>query len=154
MIKIKQAHASDASTISSLTKSLLIEIEPNHTRKIESTNYEAVVTSLLEDKVIHIFLAYMNATPAGFITINQCASLYAEGYFGEISELYIKPEWRNMKFGRQLVARAKSLAVEKNWKSLEVGTPPDENSEAARRFYTQNGFSYMGSRMGCYLQNS
>ncbi len=151
MINITTATLLDIDSVSSLIKEFLSEIEPNYRQQIQATDYATIAGQLLSDNAIHILLALANSTPVGIITLNQCAALYAEGYFGEISELYVQPEFRNQKIGIQLINSARQHAMLRNWKSLEVGTPPRSNNSRAEKFYRANGFSDMGRRMGCYL---
>ncbi len=42
----------------------------------------------------------------GVITLHECAAIYAGGIFGEISELYVKPEFSSLKVGELLLASA------------------------------------------------
>ncbi len=46
------------------------------------------------------------------INLNECSAIYAGGKFGEITEFYVKPEFRSQDIGASLISRAKDFARE------------------------------------------
>ncbi len=84
--------------------------------------------------------------PVGFIALYEAYALYASGVFGTIPELYVRPKFRNGGIGLQLVAQAKSFALARGWKRLEVTTPPLPQFERTLAFYEREGFSISGGR--------
>lgn len=48
----------------------------------------------------------VDGTPVGVLTLNECAAIYAGGKFGEISELYVSPNYRSLGIGVRLVDEA------------------------------------------------
>ena len=67
--------------------------------------------------------------------------------FGEITELYIKPEFRSKRIGEELISQAKRFARERGWNALEVGAPDLPRSQRTVNFYLRNGFSEIGPRL-------
>jgi GNAT superfamily N-acetyltransferase len=84
--------------------------------------------------------------PAGFIALYESYALYAEGAFGTIPELYVRPEYRKNGFGLRLVAQAKSFGASRGWTRLEVTTPPLPHFDRTLAFYEREGFSISGGR--------
>ena len=88
-----------------------------------------------------IFVARESATDraVGFV------SLYTEGAYGTIPELYVRPEWRSQSVGKKLLEAAASFAFEKGWSRIEVTIPPLPEFDRVLRFYEANGFSITGA---------
>ncbi|WP_066342609.1 GNAT family N-acetyltransferase [Azohydromonas lata] len=82
----------------------------------------------------------------GFIALYESHALYAEGAFGTIAELYVRPQYRSHQLGLQLVSQAKSLGASRNWTRLEVTTPPLPQFDKTLSFYERDGFSISGGR--------
>jgi GNAT superfamily N-acetyltransferase len=83
----------------------------------------------------------------GMINLNECAAIYVGGKFGEVTELYVKPDFRSQKIGEQLIAKASGFARERGWSVLEVGAPDAPRSQRTVNFYLNNGFSEIGPRL-------
>jgi GNAT superfamily N-acetyltransferase len=94
----------------------------------------------------HVFVARDGARLAGFIALYEACALYAEGTFGTIPELYVRPGYRSQDLGRRLVDQAKSFAVSIGWKRLEVTTPPLPQFDKTLAFYEREGFAIAGGR--------
>lgn len=73
-------------------------------------------------------------------------ALYAEGAYGTIPELYIRPEYRSLNIGKYLLEKTKKFATSKNWKRLEVTTPPLPQFDRTLSFYENNSFEIAGGR--------
>jgi len=94
----------------------------------------------------HVFVARDDGRLAGFIALYESCALYAEGTFGTIPELYVRPGYRSQDVGRRLVDQAKSFAVSIGWKRLEVTTPPLPQFDKTLAFYEREGFAVAGGR--------
>ncbi|HEY8906099.1 MAG TPA: GNAT family N-acetyltransferase [Rhodoferax sp.] len=113
----------------------------------ESTYVAAAVQLLGDATKVWAILAKVGDRPVGVIVLNECAAIYAGGVFGEISELYVLPEFGNLDIGAALLAAADKLAAEKKWSVLEVGAPSLPRWQSTVDFYLNNGFSVIGPRM-------
>lgn len=94
----------------------------------------------------HVFVARDGARLAGFIALYESCALYAEGTFGTIPELYVRPGQRSQDLGRRLLDRAKAFAASIGWKRLEVTTPPLPQFDKTLAFYEREGFAVAGGR--------
>jgi GNAT superfamily N-acetyltransferase len=79
--------------------------------------------------------------------MNECAAIYAGGKFGEISELYVRPEYRSNGVAARLLEAAGKHAEECGWKRLEVGAPTQPAWERTLKFYLREGFEEVGPRL-------
>jgi GNAT superfamily N-acetyltransferase len=73
-------------------------------------------------------------------------ALYAEGAFGTIPELYVRPEYRSQGLGRSLLSQAMAFGSSRGWKRLEVATPPLPEFDRTLAFYEREGFAVTGGR--------
>lgn len=147
-IKIKMASPSDSDVVGELVYSLLMEFfaEQSHLFPIEKMK-NAAAELLLPGSGVWSFLAIDGDNVVGMINLNECSAIYAGGRFGEITELYIKPDFRSKKIGEKLISRAKEFAKEKAWEVLEVGAPDVPRCQRTVDFYLKNGFSEIGPRL-------
>lgn len=82
----------------------------------------------------------------GFVSMYESYALYAEGVFGTLAELYVRPAYRSQGIGHQLVEGAKAYGADRGWTRLEVTTPPLPQFERTLRFYEREGFAVTGGR--------
>ena len=147
---IQQATADDAAVVAVMVGELLTEIMDAIGNR--AFNFDlAETTARLEDFLVRekyfVFVARdAGSKPAGFITLCESDALYAEGTFGIIPELYVRPEFRSHELGRCLVAEAKAFGLSRGWSRLEVTTPPLPEFDRTLAFYERQGFSIAGGR--------
>lgn len=146
-VTISQASASDAQDVARLVAALLLELEPQAKAELAAMRIPEQAKSLLADQLIYAFIARLADEVIGVITLHRCAALYAGGVFGEISELYVLPEYRSLKLGKQLVNHAVKFAAAQGWQRLEVGAPPLAEFSRTQQFYEANGFICTGQRL-------
>ncbi|MDR3390683.1 MAG: GNAT family N-acetyltransferase [Sulfuriferula sp.] len=87
-----------------------------------------------------------DAAPVGFVSLTATVSLYAEGAFGIIPELYVQPAFRSGGAGQALLEASKAHGRNCGWRRLEVTTPPLPAFERTFGFYQANGFDVAGGR--------
>lgn len=147
---IQRAIAGDAQEIAVMVGELLSEIM--NAVGIQAFNFDlAETTSRLQDflnrEKYFVFVARGGSgNPAGFIALYESYALYAEGAFGTIPELYVRPEYRTNGLGLRLVSQAKSFGVSRGWTRLEVTTPPLPQFDRTLAFYEREGFAISGGR--------
>lgn len=83
---------------------------------------------------------------SGFVALYPSYALYAEGAFGTISELYVRPAYRSQTIGAALLDAVIQAARARGWTRLEVTTPPLPLFERTYRFYKRQGFTISGGR--------
>ena len=119
---------------------------------VQAFNFDlAETTSRLQDflnreKYFVFVVRIESGHPAGFIALYESYALYAEGAFGTIPELYVRPEFRTSGLGLGLVSQAKSFGASRGWTRLEVTTPPLPQFDRTLAFYEREGFSISGGR--------
>ena len=146
-IEVIEALEHNSKDVSELVKSLLLELAPAAKEEVEGSSLDNLTKDLLNSSKIWAFLAKKNETFIGVITLHECAAIYAGGVFGEISELYVKPEFRSSNIGDLLLSCAIEKGKTLKWKRLEVGSPPSSESPRTIRFYENKGFKCTGSRL-------
>lgn len=149
-IRIDHAHISDTPAIAAMVGELLDEImratgnQAFHFNLDETT---ALLKTLLEQGKYHVLVARdEEGTEVGFVSLCESFALYAEGAYGTIPELYVRPQQRSRQVGQQLIQAAKLFGQSKQWKRLEVTTPQLPQFDRTLAFYQREGFSVAGGR--------
>ncbi|HEY9146012.1 MAG TPA: GNAT family N-acetyltransferase, partial [Thiobacillus sp.] len=121
-IVIQRAHADDAPAVAVLAGELLAEIMD--TIGVQAFNFNLQETTerlagYLASETYFVFVARPDGgKPIGFVALSECHALYAEGAFGTIPELYVRPDYRTRKLGMRLVGEAKAFGAARGWKRL------------------------------------
>lgn len=149
-ITIHRATVDDSGEVAAMVGELLAEIMD--AIGTQAFNFDLAETTVrLRDFIdrdrYFVFVAREDTGSAvGFIALCESHALYAEGAFGTIPELYVRPGHRSREVGLALVSRARSFGRERNWKRLEVTTPPLPAFDRTLAFYEREGFSVSGGR--------
>jgi GNAT superfamily N-acetyltransferase len=148
-IQITRALPADAPILTEMVGELLQEIMAAIGSKVftfDPADTEARARAWLQDRTYTVFLARKGEDAAGFVSLYQSHALYAEGDFGTIPELYVRPAFRSQGAGAGLLAEAKGYARSRKWTRLEVTTPPLPQFDRTLVFYERHGFSISGGR--------
>ncbi|GJL67340.1 MAG: acetyltransferase [Nitrospirales bacterium] len=148
---IRQATVRDAETVAHLIKQLLEEIMRETNMPSFDVNVELMHTQArqyIASEQYVVFLAILEGREEllGLVSVCECCALYAGGTFGVIPECYVRPTFRSKGIGGKLMAAVKDYGKEKNWKRLEVTTPPLPTFQRTLSFYQQVGFDVSGGR--------
>jgi GNAT superfamily N-acetyltransferase len=147
-MKIRQANGSDSEVVGMLVFELIAELSAPKSPDATAKEVLGTARELLGGPNVWAFLAESDAGEhAGVLTLNGCAAIYAGGYFGEVSELYVRPAFRSRSVGSQLLRAAIEFGKTQGWSRLEVCTPPIPQWERTLSFYQQNGFVALGPRL-------
>ena len=147
---VQKATASDAPEVAKMVGELLAEIM--NAISIQAFNFDLAeatsrLTDFLNQEKYFVFVARSaTGNPAGFIALYESYALYAEGAFGTIPELYVRPEHRANGLGLHLVSQAKAFGSSRGWTRLEVTTPPLPQFDRTLAFYEHEGFAISGGR--------
>jgi len=150
-ISIRAATPAEAPLAAFLVNSLLSEIMERTGGQHFSVTVEETAElcrRLMEQGRYAAYLAFDAATDTavGCMTLCEAHSLYAQGSFGIIQELYISPDYRSRNVGAELLERAVEHARTLGWKRLELCTPPLPEFARALSFYEKHGFEVTGGR--------
>jgi len=153
MIEImRPATVDDAAAVAEMVGALLTEL-----RGLETMVDLAPLLDAARDLLdgAHGYWAWLaldeTGAPAAVLTLNECAAVYAGGRFGEICELYVRPDQRSTDIGRRLLDQAAEFGRQRSWSQLEVGAPSLPRWERTVAFYKRNGFTEVGPRLNFKL---
>ena len=149
-VSIRRATLADVHAVAAMTGELLNEIMS--TIGVQAFNFNlAETTARLSDFIDRekyvVFVAEgADAGLVGFIALVESHALYAEGAFGIIPELFVRPAFRSREVGMLLVEQAKAFGHSRGWTRLEVTTPPLPQFDKTLAFYERDGFAITGGR--------
>ena len=147
---IQRAAVSDAEEVAVMVGELLSEIM--NAIGAQAFNFDLAETTsrlrdFLEREKYFVFVArHRSGNLAGFVALYESYALYAEGAFGTIPELYVRPDYRTKGAGLHLLSQAKSFGASRGWARLEVTTPPLPQFDRTLAFYEREGFAISGGR--------
>lgn len=106
------------------------------------------LAEFIEQEKNFVFVAQDNENGEliGFVTVYEGFALYAEGAFGTMAELYVRPSYRSQGIGKMLIQAVKDFGDQRGWKRLEVTTPPLPQFDVTLSFYEREGFEISGGR--------
>ena len=106
---------------------------------IKQIIYMCTYTNLKEDG-IYVIIAVKNQEEKieGFLSFKIHHYLHHDRDTGEIVELIVLPEKRNLKIGKQLVEKIEEIAKEKQLEQIELSTSTYRKD--AHRFYERQGY--------------
>jgi GNAT superfamily N-acetyltransferase len=146
---VRRATIQDVPQVAELAGELLSEIMD--AIGIQAFNFDLSATTrrlteFLNQEKYFVFVGCEGNSVIGFIALYESYALYAEGAFGTIPELYVRAPYRSKQLGLQLVSQAKAFGKSRDWKGLEVTTPPLPQFNKTLAFYEREGFSISGGR--------
>lgn len=144
-ISIVRASTIHADIVANLLFHLLNELDNG--KGPSFTEVQTTTKRLIDGELVVGMIAFIENQPIGVLMLNECAAVYASGRFGEITEVYVTPEYRSQGIGPKLIAEAQSIAKERDWKRLEVGAPPQPAWNKTLEFYLREGFEEVGPRL-------
>ena len=147
-INIIEASPADSGLVGQLVYDLLIELFPDEGHLFPLEKMKQAAGELLPSgSGVWSLLARIENETVGMINLNECSAIYAGGKFGEITEMYVKPNFRSKDIGEKLISAAKAFAAKREWNVLEVGAPDVPRCQNTVNFYLRNGFSEIGPRL-------
>lgn len=150
-IRIRKASEQDIPALTEMASKLLQEIQlATHDLDldfdVEPLPVRRHLEDLLERGSYRVLVADSGSEQIGFAGLFEGHALYAGGALGTITELFVKPQWREKGVGRQLLAGIFELARRQGWRRVEVTTPPLPEFERIMHFYQCEGFAVTGGR--------
>lgn len=148
-IRVQQMEEGGAQLAARFIAALLEELSDGEA--CDPAPLEPVAHELLASGRVCGFAAYSLERPVGVLMLNECAAVYAGGRFGEITELFVEPDWRSQGVAAALVSAAAEHGRKQGWKRLEVGAPDQPAWQRTLAFYQRCGFLEVGPRLRCLL---
>ncbi|WP_408340155.1 GNAT family N-acetyltransferase [Paraburkholderia sp. RL17-337-BIB-A] len=93
------------------------------------------------------YVALEGDSPVGVLLMTEGMAIYAGGAFGQITELYVRPEYRSRGLAAALIREATKLGMKRGWKRLDVGAPGQPRWARTLAFYLSVGFVEVGPRL-------
>ena len=147
-MKVRFASDKDSDSVGTLGFELMTELRAPKPLMVSCEEVIQTARKLLGGSTVWALLAETDeGKPAGVLTLNACAAVYAGGHFGEITELFVRPALRRQRVGKQLLDAAIEFGKKQDWTRLEVCAPPVPPWERSVSFYQQNGFLPLGPRL-------
>jgi GNAT superfamily N-acetyltransferase len=138
---------SKAEEITKLVTCLLNEIMERtgvHHFEVNTPLTVDLCEKFIEKEQYHVMAVFDRNRIVAFGALCESYSLYAEGVFGILQELYVMEEYRSQNIGGQLMKKIVEYAKSRNWKRLELCTPPVPEFARTVDFYKANGFEITG----------
>lgn len=145
--EIREATHEDVPAVVTGVRELLVELggKPLATPVLAETTH-----TLIDDGSAGVVLiAEHEDDVVGIIGVSWQIAMRIPGRYGVIQELWVKPEFRYMTIGADLVAALAELAHKQGVERIEVGLPSERypGLSATEAFYVNNGFTQIGMRM-------
>jgi GNAT superfamily N-acetyltransferase len=149
-IHIEKAGVDDSASLARMVGELLDEIMSATGDRAFNFNLEETTARFRDFIERGRYFALVARSAAGiecgFVAVYESYALYAEGAFGTIPELYVRPAYRSRGIGHRLVEGAKAHGADRGWTRLEVTTPPLPQFDRTLAFYEREGFAVSGGR--------
>ena len=146
---IEQLSSESVQAVTTMVGELLHEIMRSIDRPAFNFDHDLTafhLSQFIKDGVYDGFVAVDDGDDVGFATVYESHSLYGNGAYGTIPELYVRPAYRSRGIGNQLVSALVGRANERGSTMLEVTTPPLPQFDRTLAFYERSGFAITGGR--------
>jgi ribosomal protein S18 acetylase RimI-like enzyme len=145
--EIREATHEDVPAVIASVGELLVELggKPLATPALAETAH-----ALIDDGSAGVVLvAEQGHELVGIIGVSWQVAMRIPGRYGVIQELWVKPEFRYMKIGADLLRALVEVADKQGVERIEVGLPSERYPalDATEAFYINNGFTQIGMRM-------
>lgn len=152
-IRVVVATPSDGETVGAMVHALLSELFAESIANFDRDKMCRTAETLLasDTGVWRLMAQTGDGALVGLLMLNECATIYAGGNFGEISEFYVAPSHRSAGVGASLVDAAAEFGRGRGWPEIEVGAPDAPRWQRTVEFYLGRGFKEVGPRLGLQL---
>ncbi|SOD97875.1 GNAT family N-acetyltransferase [Spirosoma fluviale] len=105
---------------------------------LDRASFTAIFQQNTANPLVHYLVAELQEKVVGFVSCHVQYLLHHTGKVGEIQELFVRPEFRNQRIGKQLITALIDLAINENFVNLEVTT--NQKRADTIRFYERETF--------------
>jgi GNAT superfamily N-acetyltransferase len=153
-VVVRQVGPEAFERVGRLTYELLAELFPELGYERDTCVDSAKALLSGGDGVWSLLATTQDDRDVGVVMLNECAAIYADGRFGEISELYVVPGGRSNNVGALLIEAAAAFGRTRGWPFIEVGAPSVPAWQRTVDFYLKQGFEEIGPRLGLTLDGA
>jgi len=139
-ISVREAKETDLPMIQTLTRELIKTI--NNTKGIDVQLALDNCKHLIHEPHSYFFVAVMNKTIVGFITVSIRKTLLHQGLSGLINELVVTEKYRGKGIGKQLIFAVIERCKQRGCCEVEVST--NMTNTRAKELYMNCGFEESG----------
>jgi GNAT superfamily N-acetyltransferase len=147
LIYIRPVEPGDARSVANLVDALLVELHNGELEPSDRVFIAEAVLSQTNRSFGYVALEGDSDRPIGVLLMTEGIAIYAGGKFGQITELYVLPEYRSGGMAAALVHEATKFGKERGWKRLDVGAPGQPSWARTLAFYLSAGFVEVGPRL-------
>lgn len=151
---IRKAKKEDGVHIAKLLSTFGDEIYENTGAEINTDT--KLIGKIFNENLENDFRAFvyeLDKIIVGFIAFSNSFSMYAQGHFFTITELYVLKTYRSQNIGIKLLDRVIQLAKDEKRTRLELTTPPLPEFQRSLDFYLTNDFEITGGKKVKYEIN-
>lgn len=88
-----------------------------------------------------------NDETIAFFILGESFSIFAQGKYGIINELWVNENFRSRGVGKIVIEKILEIGAQRNWHRIDVSAPADEKWDRTFNFYQKNGFTFTGRKL-------
>jgi GNAT superfamily N-acetyltransferase len=152
MIDIRRVEPDDAIEVAALVSLLFNELDPRPGDPLNNASSTVDLTKVAQDVLsrqdrVSGYLAVAQGQAVGVLLLHEGYAMFAKGVFGQITELYVRPEYRSSGVAARLVEAATEFGKGRGWRRIDVGAPDQPRWHRTLNFYKTHGFVEVGPRL-------
>lgn len=142
----------ESETVLQLMERLITELSDDK-KNVKTLRLGKILQDIIEhqDSFVSYLAKDVAGEAVGVINLMESVSVYANGRYGIISEIYVKPQFRKDGIGRLLIEKAIEHGTKKDWNRLEITAPLGDQAIKSVVFYENMGFTHSGPRLKLIL---
>lgn len=144
-LQVRRITVEDSQVVSNMAGALYAELRDENA--VPGYRLDSVETVLRDNERSFGLVATSDERAVGLLMLTEGVAIFAGGAFGQITELYVKPEHRSRGIASLLVQRAAEFGRERGWKRMDVGAPHQPRWSRSLDFYRSEGFVEVGPRL-------
>ncbi|MFM0045628.1 GNAT family N-acetyltransferase [Paraburkholderia sediminicola] len=145
MIELRRSTPDDVAAVGRLVECLFAELNDGQAGPAYQTS--SVERVLQDTERSFGYLAFDDQDPVGILLMTDGVAIFAGGAFGQITELYVTPEFRSKGIAAMLMHQAADFGRSRGWRRLDVGAPHQPRWHRTLGFYLSEGFVEVGPRL-------
>ncbi|GAB3695020.1 aminoalkylphosphonate N-acetyltransferase [Spirosoma flavus] len=106
--------------------------------RLDLDAFQYIFDHNLASPSVHYLVAELAGEVVGFVSCHVQQLLHHVGKVGEIQELFVRSDVRNLRIGHQLIEALTTVAIQENFVNLEVTT--NQKRADTVRFYEREAF--------------